>query len=60
MKNKRTDHISNIMSKRHGSFLKNFTVFFSNAGKMKTCQNSKLTNSKIPSLGEGINVTFTL
>ena len=34
MKNKRTDHISKIMSKRHGVFTENFIVFFSNAGKI--------------------------
>ena len=33
MKNKRIDHISKIMSKRHYIFTENFTIFFSNAGK---------------------------
>ena len=34
MKNRRIDHISKIMSKRHGIFAENFTIFFSNAGKV--------------------------
>ena len=33
MKNKRIDHISKIMAKRHGIFSENFTTFFSNAAK---------------------------
>ena len=33
MKNKRTDHISKIMSKRQGIFTENFTIFYSNAEK---------------------------
>ena len=33
MKNKIIDLINNIMSKRHGSFTKNFTIFISNAEK---------------------------
>ena len=33
MKNKRTDHISKIMSKRHDIFNENFTIFFPNAGQ---------------------------
>ena len=33
MENKSVDVISNIMSKRHSIFTKNFTIFFSNAGK---------------------------
>ena len=33
MKNKQTAHISKIMSKDHGIFTENFTVFLSNAGK---------------------------
>ena len=33
MKNKRIDHISKIMSKRHDIFTENFTIFFPNAGK---------------------------
>ena len=33
MKKKPVDHISNIMSKRLGNFIENFTIFFSNAGK---------------------------
>ena len=33
MRNKTIDLISNIMSKRHGIFTENFTIFFSKAGK---------------------------
>ena len=33
LKNKQTDHASNIMSKRHGFFTKDLTIFFSNAGE---------------------------
>ena len=33
MRNKIIDLISNIMSKCHGTFTENFTIFFSNAGK---------------------------
>ena len=33
MKNKRIDHISNIMSKRYDIFTKNFRVIFLNTGK---------------------------
>ena len=33
MKIKRNNHISSIMSKRHGIFFENFTIFFSNAEK---------------------------
>ena len=33
MINKRIDRTSKIMSKRHGFFTKNLTIFFSNAGK---------------------------
>ena len=33
MKNKIIDLINNIMSKRHSSFTKNFTIFISNVGK---------------------------
>ena len=33
MRNKRIDHISNIMSKRHGIFTGNFIIFFSSAEK---------------------------
>ena len=35
MKNKSIDLKVDIMSKRHGIFTKNFTIFFSNAGKTK-------------------------
>ena len=33
MKNKSIDPISKIMSKPHGIFTENFTIFFENAGK---------------------------
>ena len=33
MKNKRIDHLSKIVSKCHGIFNENCTIFFSNAGK---------------------------
>ena len=33
MKNKRLDHVSKIMSKRHCVFTENFIIFVSNAGK---------------------------
>ena len=33
MKNKRTDHINKIKSKRLGIFRDNFAIFFSNAGR---------------------------
>ena len=33
MKSKRIDYTSNIISKRHGIFTENFTIFFSNPGK---------------------------
>ena len=33
MRNEIIDLISNIMSKRHGIFTENFTIFFLNAGK---------------------------
>ena len=35
MKNKQIDHISNIMSKRHGILTGNFAIFFSSAGKAR-------------------------
>ena len=34
MRNKRIDHISNFMSKRHGIFTENVTSFSSSAGKI--------------------------
>ena len=33
MKNKRNNHISKIISKRHNIFTENLAIFFSNAGK---------------------------
>ena len=41
MKNKEIDLISNIMSKRHGIFTENFTIFFSNAGKIENVSKFK-------------------
>ena len=51
MKNKQVDHISNIMSKRHGIFLQIHE-------KLERCQNSNLTNSRRRSFGDDANVTF--
>ena len=59
MKNKRIDHISKIMSKRHGNFTENFTIFFSNAGKTVTCRNLNLINFRRPYFGDHLNVIFT-
>ena len=42
MKNRSIDVISNIMSKRHGIFTKNRTIFFSNAGKIENLPESNL------------------
>ena len=33
MKNKRNNHISKIISKRHNIFTENLAIFFSNTGK---------------------------
>ena len=33
MKNKSIDLINNVMSKPHGIFTENFTIFFSNVGR---------------------------
>ena len=41
MKNERIYHINNIMSKCHGIFTNNFTIFFF---KLKTRRNFNLTN----------------
>ena len=38
MKNKQADHISSTMPKRQATFSKNFTIFFSNAGKTENAQ----------------------
>ena len=35
MKNKRIDNISNTMSKRHGIFTENFTIFFQMQEKLE-------------------------
>ena len=42
MKNKRIDHMSHIMSKRHGIFAKNCTIFFSYAGKIENSVESPI------------------
>ena len=60
MKNKRIDHIIKIMSKRHGIFTENFIISFSKQGKLETCRNSNLTNSRRPSFGDDTDVTFIL
>ena len=57
MKNKRIDHISKIMSKRHGIFTENFTIFFSNAEKKEECRNLNWINSRRPSFGDHVSVT---
>ena len=44
MKNKQIDRISNIISKRHGIFTENFTIFFQMQEKLETCRNLNLTN----------------
>ena len=59
MKSKRIEHISNIMSKRHGIFTENLTIFFFQIHeKLETCRNSDLKNSRRPSFGDNLNVTF--
>ena len=35
MKNKRIDNMSNTMSKRHGIFIENFTIFFQMQEKLE-------------------------
>ena len=58
MTNKRIDHISKIMSKRHGIFYRK-RHFFQVQEKLEMCQNSNSTNSRRPSFGDDINATFT-
>ena len=58
MKNKRTDHISNIMSKIYDIFTENFTSFFQMHEKLEKCWNPNLTNFRRPSFGDDMNVTF--
>ena len=62
MKNKRIDHISKFMSKRHGNFMKSFMKIlpshFQMQEKLEKCRNSNLINSRRSSFGEDINVTF--
>ena len=59
MKNKRIDHISKIMSKRHGVFTKHITIFFfTMQEKLETCWNSNLINTRRTSFEEDINLTF--
>ena len=55
MKDKRIDHTSKIMSKRHGVYTENFTMFFQMQEKLKACRNSNLINSRRPSFGDNIN-----
>ena len=63
MKNKEIDHISKIMSKSHGIFTENFTVFFlfffQMEEKLEACWKLNLINSTRKSFGGDINVTFT-
>ena len=58
MKNKRIDHISNIMSKHHGIFTENFTIFFSNAGKTGNLPEFEFEKYRKPSFGDDIIVTI--
>ena len=60
MKNKRIDHKSKVMSKRHGIFTENFTIAFSNAGKTTNVPKFEFDNSRRPSFRRDINVTFIL
>ena len=52
------NHISIIMSKRHGIFTENLLSFFSSAGKTGNVPN--LTNFRRPSFGDDLNVKFIL
>ena len=56
MRNKLTDHISNIMSKRNGIFNENFISFFQVQEKPETCRNSNFNNCRRPSFGDDTNV----
>ena len=47
------------MSKSHSIFNVNFTIFFQIQEKPEMCQNLNLANSRRPSFGDDINVTFT-
>ena len=48
IKNKKVDHISNILPKRQGVFTKKFMIFFFEMQlKLKTCQNLNLRFQKI-------------
>ena len=51
MKNKRIDHISNIMSKHYDIFTENLIIFFSNA-----TLTGNMTNCRIPYFGDYVNV----
>ena len=59
MKNKRIDHIIKIISKHHGIFTENITIYFSNAGKMGS-RKSNFKSSRRSFSGDDMNVTFTL
>ena len=60
---KQIDHISKIMSKSHGIFTENFTVFFlyffQMEEKLEACWKLNLINSTRKSFWNDINVTFT-
>ena len=60
MKNKQIDHIKKTMSKRHGVFTENFTVFFfsTNAWKTRNVPEFEFDNSRQQFFGDYINVTF--
>ena len=51
MKNKRIGHISKSMSKRHGIFTENFTIFSQMQVKLETCRNLNLINPRRSSFG---------
>ena len=55
MKNERIYHINNIMSKCHGIFTNNFTIFFF---KLKTRRNFNLTNFGRPPFVDDMHVTM--
>ena len=57
MKSKWIDDIGKITSKRHDVFTENLTISFSNAEKTGNLPEF-FTNSRRPSFGHHINVTF--
>ena len=47
------------MPKRRSYFPGNFTIFFSNAGKLGTCRNLNLINSRGKSFGDNFYIVRT-